>query len=220
MKLALLAVLMLAPACAEARGFDWFGVKSGMTADQVRAAAPAGAGLRLNGDFGFVEKAGEELAALTFCKGRLVSLSKSVDPETEWFAIAGRMLREYGEPHVGAAADPWKGARAEAGTGLQMSWRSGSNRYALTAYPTVPPHAGAPRPVRRASLAVTDVDLSKACASPARPAARDPDAKPKSKAKPVHFAGRWKPPPYPVLTRPRQAAFWDLAPPPRPVIAR
>src|ERR1700745_187921 len=112
-------VLLLLPAPAWA--FDWFGLRSGMTQDQVRAAAPAGSSLRLNGDFGFIEKGGEAVATVTFCRGRLIALSRTIDAQSDWFALADRMIKQYGAPkgtpppHPGAGAqgDGHKGPRAE-----------------------------------------------------------------------------------------------------------
>ena len=139
-------VLLLLP--AQAWAFDWFGLRSGMTLDQVRAAAPAGSTLRLNGDFGFLEKGGEAVATVTFCKGRLIALSRTIDAQSDWFALADRMIKQYGAPKVTPTSDPWAGPKANVSKGLELSWRSGRNKYALTAYPPAQPAQGQAGPDR------------------------------------------------------------------------
>lgn len=165
MKLARLAALVLLLLPAQAWAFDWFGLRSGMTLDQVRAAAPAGSTLRLNGDFGFIEKDGAAVATVTFCKGRLIALSRTIDAQSDWFTLADKMIKQYGAPKVTPASDPWAGPNANVSKGLELSWRSGRNKYALTSYPSSGQPAG-PRPGSAktlASLSVADLGPVNAC---------------------------------------------------------
>ena len=162
MRLARLAapVLLLLPVPAWA--FEWFGLRSGMTLDQVRAVAPAGATLRQSGDFGFIEKGGEAIATVTFCKGRLIALSRTVDAQSDWFDLADRMIKQYGAPKVTATSDPWAGPKANVSKGLELSWRSGRTKYALTAYPPAQPGPGKTGKAP-ASLSVADLGRVNAC---------------------------------------------------------
>ena len=160
---------------AQAWAFDWFGLRSGMTLDQVRAVAPAGSTLRLNGDFGLIEKGGEAVATVTFCKGRLIALSRTIDAQSDWFTLADRMIKQYGAPKVTPASDPWAesraaGPKADVSKGLELSWRSGWNKYALTGYPAAQPGPGQGRAL--ASLSVADLGPVNACV-PRRAAGRD-----------------------------------------------
>jgi hypothetical protein len=187
-------VLLLLP--AQAWAFDWFGLRSGMTPDQVRAAAPAGATLRLNGDFGFIEKGGEAVATVTFCKGRLIALSRTIDAQSDWFALADRMIKQYGAPRVTPTSDPWAGPKANVSKGLELSWRSGRNKYALTAYPSAQPAqghgpgqgSGQALGKTLASLSVADLGPVNACVSK-HAAARAPKT---VKASPVRRVTRVK----------------------------
>jgi hypothetical protein len=157
-RLARLAALALLLLPARAWAFDWFGLRSGMTLDQVRAAAPAGSSLRLNGDFGFIEKAGDAVATVTFCKGRLIALSRTIDAQSDWFDLADKMIKQYGPPRVTSTFDPWAGP-ANVSKGLELSWRSGWNKYALTTYPPAKPGPGKVL----ASLSVADLGPINAC---------------------------------------------------------
>jgi hypothetical protein len=168
MRLARLAALVLLLLPAPARAFDWFGLRSGMTVDQVRAAAPAGSTMRLNGDFGFIEKSGEAVATVTFCKGKLIALSRTIDAQSDWFALADRLIKQYGAPKVTSTSDPWAGPKTDPSKGLALSWRSGSNKYALTAYPPAKPGPGK---AGLASLSVADLGPVNACV-PKREAVR------------------------------------------------
>ena len=172
------AALMFALTALPAQAFESFGLRNGMTPDQVRAASPAGYALRLNGDFGFIEKGPDLYATVTFCKGRLVSLSRTVDVQTEWFSLADKMIKQYGNPRVTAAANPWAGAQTSVqpgaqpvppagapegvANGVEMSWRSGRTKYALTAFPAQPAH-GAAKPSQQASVSVTDFGSTNRC---------------------------------------------------------
>lgn len=163
MRLARLVALVVLLAPVQAWAFDWFGLKSGMTADQVRAAAPAGSTLRLNGDFGFIETNGAAVATVTFCRGKLIALSRTIDAQSDWYALADRMIRQYGRPTVTSASDPWAGAKASVSNGLELSWRSGRNKYALTSYPAAQPGPGKGPGKASASLSVADLGPVNAC---------------------------------------------------------
>lgn len=197
MRLVRLAALVVLLLPAQAWAFDWFGLRSGMTLDQVRAAAPAGSTLRLNGAFGFIEKDGAAVATVTFCKGRLVGLSRTIDAQSDWFSLADRMIKQYGAPKVTPASDPWAEPQANVSKGLELSWRSGPNKYALTSYPQ-------PQPVRGpgqgkgqaqgqgqgkalASLSVADLGPVNACVS-AREAAHPQVRKASSVRRVTHSA--------------------------------
>ena len=160
MRLARLAALVVLLVPLQAWAFDWFGLKSGMTVDQVRAAAPAGSTLRVNGDFGYVEKGGQAIATVAFCKGRLIALSRTIDAQSDWFALADRMIKRYGRPTVTPASDPWAGPAASVRKGLELSWRSGRNKYALTAYPSAQPSGPGKA---QANLSVADLGPVNAC---------------------------------------------------------
>lgn len=154
-------MLVLAPVPARA-AFESLNLRSGMTPDQVRAAAPTGYALMLSGDFGFIEKGNDTYATVTFCRGRLISVSRTIEAQTEWFSLADKMIRQYGNPKVTAAANPWADAQEPGSNGLEMTWRSGQNKYALTAFPVQRPKGGA-KPAPTASISVTDFGPGNAC---------------------------------------------------------
>jgi hypothetical protein len=165
--------LLLAQAWPELTwAFETFGLRSGMTVEQVRAAAPAGTTLRQSGDFGFIEKNGEAVATVTFCKGRLIALSRTIDAQSDWFDLADRMIKQYGPPKVTSTSDPWAGPKANASKGLELSWRSGRTKYALTSYPPAQPGPGPGKGSKAlASLSVADLGPENSCV-PKREAVR------------------------------------------------
>lgn len=121
---------------AEAHAFEAFGLRSGMTAREVEAAAPMGFGLRMLTDSsGVVAKDHDLFVFVAFCQGRLVAVSRDIDPEVDYVETVEAALRQRGQPQVLTESQPWPGPGGGFVRTVTLRWLADGERYDITLSP-------------------------------------------------------------------------------------
>ena len=108
--------------------FQAFRLRSGMTADEVTKefpnyelrwlAYPHGAAILIQRPANQDDP--DIYASISFCNNRLISIIRTVDPDTEFLNYAQDYLREYGQPTVKVRKQPWTARTVE--TSQFLSW--------------------------------------------------------------------------------------------------
>ena len=136
-----LALTLLALQSRTAEAFEYLGLKSGMTATEVQSAAPLGFELRLFPSEGNLAGAGalmrgdDVFATVDFCKGRLVSVDRSIDADMDWYREVKSGAAKYGQPTIKFIANPWTGPGGGTIDSIQFVWRLPATRYTISYTP-------------------------------------------------------------------------------------
>jgi hypothetical protein len=139
----LIAGLAMGQAPAAGPSFDAFRLHSGMTPDEVSKefqnyelrwlAKPRGAAMLVQRPVNLDDP--DICASLSFCNNRLVSIIRTVDPDTDFLTYAQDYLREYGQPSVNVRKQPWTGKNGGDITALELIWIGGGIRREVTLSP-------------------------------------------------------------------------------------
>lgn len=157
----------LAPAQAgsapAAPSFEAFGLRSGMTPEQVSQkfptyelrwlASPKGAAMLVNRPVN--PENPDIFASLAFCQDRLMSVIRNIDPDNEFLGYAQDYIREYGQPQVMVRKQAWTGLNGGDITTLDLTWTLNGVRRQLSFVPEGRTGAGELRYVRAASVNTT-----------------------------------------------------------------
>ena len=146
------AMGLIAATYNAASAFETIGFRSGMNVADVQAAAPPGYDLRMfsNGS-GVVVRGDDIYAALGFCLGHLVSVSRSIDADRDWLPFVQDALRQRGRPQVLTEAQPWTGPGGGDIHSFLLRWADKDSRYELSLSPEERDGAGKLRHTRGAS---------------------------------------------------------------------
>ena len=120
-----------------------------MTVEQVQKTAPWSYELRLNKSevsgwtTGVIAKPLSDLtgddsdmfASVGFCNGRLVMVTRSIDPDTEFPRSVEDWLRDFGQPKVNVRREPWTGTGGGEVVTVQFDWSHGGVKYILSLIP-------------------------------------------------------------------------------------
>jgi hypothetical protein len=142
-------VAALIPASAAA--FSFLGYTTGMSEADVRTASQGFPVSRLSGMPEGVEAVSDGnrvLAYVTFCKGQLVAVSHSIDPDQDWLKRVDTAIAKWGQP----AASVSTGTSITAGdlSSLSLKWKIGQDDYTLTFFPQTRSGEGTVRSTRGA----------------------------------------------------------------------
>lgn len=152
------AAATLALLAGQVEAFEFLGLRSGMSAAEVQAAAPPGykLGFFTEGSGALVR--GEDFyATLAFCNGRLVNVIRQLDADTDWLPSVRAALSERGNPTVTAASQPWLGPGGGSVNSVTLSWYDGQAKYELSLTPEGRDGRGNLRHLRGASEAYQQV---------------------------------------------------------------
>lgn len=132
-----MATALLGSASAHAGGFEFVGLRSGMTPEQVQAAAPMGFELRMfpGTSSGALVRGYDFYAQLAFCNGRLVAVSRSLDADTAWVPAVAAAIQSRGQPRVFVESLPWPGPGGGNVGSVVLQWLDGQTRYRLSISP-------------------------------------------------------------------------------------
>jgi hypothetical protein len=153
-----------------AQEFEAFHLKSGMTAEQVQKALPSTYELRWDKQqrvpgfaTGVVAKPLSDLsgddsdiyAMASFCNGRLVTVSRNIDADTEFAPYLEKWLRDFGQPKVGVRTEPWTGPGGGEVVTVEFDWVHDGVKYMLMLTPEGRSGTGELRVSRGASVIFT-----------------------------------------------------------------
>lgn len=157
-----IAALAIAHGASTGPSFEAFGLRSGMTPDEVNRklpdyelrwlAEPHGAAMLVHTPVNADDP--DIYASLTFCNNRLWSVIRDVDPDTDFLNYAQDYLREYGQPTVSVEKQPWTGKNGGDVTTLDLTWIRDGLRRAVSLNPEGRTGAGELRYVRGARVRV------------------------------------------------------------------
>ncbi len=158
----LIAGLAIGQASAPKPAFEAFGLRSGMTPDEVSKEFPNYELRWLVQPHGvaFLAKRPvdpdnpDTYASLSFCKNRLFAVVRTVDPDTDFLAYMQDYLREYGQPKVNVLKEPWTGPNGGDITSFDLVWVRDGVRREVSLTPEGRTGSGELRYVRTASVAV------------------------------------------------------------------
>lgn len=159
--LLLLCFIIISARSAGAQQFRAFGLNSGMTPEQVKAAvpgyelrwmngSPAAAFLVRNPESGNPET----YASLGFCQNRLTAVIREIDPDIDFVRYLSDWLRDFGQPKVSIRAQPWTGPRGGDISSVDFTWVSKGVKYMLSLTPEERTGSGELRHYRGASAVV------------------------------------------------------------------
>ncbi len=141
-----------------AHAFEAYGLRSGMTRAEVQAAAPTGFTYR---DTGNLRNAGAITSGegpsetifvtVAFCAGRLVAVTRMIDPDTDWLPKVQAALAQRGQPAAEVTGGSWLGPGGGDINHLDLAWWNGNERYDLELTPEGRGAGGALRFYRSAS---------------------------------------------------------------------
>lgn len=94
-------------------------------------------------------------AMVSFCNGSLVSVSRHIDPDTEFPTYIEKWLRDYGQPKVSLRREPWTGAGGGEITTVEFDWSHDGVKYMLMLNPEGRSGAGQLRYSRAAGTIFT-----------------------------------------------------------------
>ena len=132
-----MAIALLGSASARAAGFEFLGLRSSMSPEEVQAAAPKGFELRMfpSTSSGALVRGYDFYAQLAFCNGRLVAVSRSLDADTSWAPAVEAAIRSRGQPRVFVESQPWTGPGGGNVSSVVLQWLDGQTRYSLSISP-------------------------------------------------------------------------------------
>jgi len=162
---------IIAATCpVSAQEFEAFRLKSGMTVEQVQKAAPSSYELRLDKQqgspgwaTGVIAKPLSDLsdddsdlyAGVSFCNGRLITVSRNIDADTEFPTDLEKWLRDFGQPKVSLRREPWTGAGGGEIVTVEFDWLHDGVKYMLMLTPEGRSGAGQLRHSRGAAVMFT-----------------------------------------------------------------
>ena len=142
--------------------FEAFRLRSGMTPDEVSKefpnyelrwlAQPHGAAMLVQRPVNPDDP--DIYASLSFCNNRLVSIIRTVDPDTDFLTYAQDYLRDYGQPTVNVRKQPWTGKNGGDITALELVWIRDGIRRDVSFSPEGRTGAGELRYIRSASVGI------------------------------------------------------------------
>lgn len=152
-----------------AQEFEAFRLKSGMTMEQVEKAAPFSYELRLDKQAspdwvtGIIAKAISEATGddsdiytgVGFCNRRLVWVSRSIDPDTDFATYMEKWLRDFGQPKLSLTRHPWTGTGGGEILTVEFDWSHDGVKYMLMLNPEGRTGAGQLRYNRAATAIFT-----------------------------------------------------------------
>jgi hypothetical protein len=144
-----------------APSFEAFGLRSGMSAEEVSRkfptyelrwlASPKGSAMLLNRPVN--PENPDIFASLAFCQNRLMSVIRNIDPDNEFLGYVQDYIREYGQPEVKVTKNPWTGLNGGDITDLELTWTRNGVRRKLSLVPEGRTGSGELRYVRTATAA-------------------------------------------------------------------
>ncbi len=155
--------ILAAGAGAKVRAATLAGLRTGMTAAQVEAAAPMGFSLKFFGreaaGSAALVKDADIFATMAFCRGRLISISRSIDADNEWVDRVRAAVASRCQPTIVTRTDPWSGPGGGTVEAVIMRWSDSRSRYEVSLAPEGRDGRGTLRHNRGASESVfADVD--------------------------------------------------------------
>lgn len=165
-------LIVVATTCpVSAQEFEAFRLKSGMTVERVqKAVAPLSYELRLDKQQGspgwatgviakpLSDVTGDDsdiYAGVSFCNGTLVSVSRNIDPDTEFPTYVEKWLRDLGQPRVSLRREPWTGPGGGEIVTLEFDWSHDGVKSMLMLHPEGRTGSGQLRYTRAAAVFFT-----------------------------------------------------------------
>lgn len=162
----MLSAILTTPTMA----FELAGLRSGMSRSDVEAAAPRGftfKALDTNGESGALINGTEVFATLAFCRGRLIAVTRMIDPDTDWLPAVQAGTRDRGPPQVSTKTQEWSGPGGGTVSSLVLRWRGGGADYDLSLTPEGRDGRGNLRHNRAASMSFFET-ATNPCWTPGR----------------------------------------------------